>query len=84
MKKMLKKFMKDDKEAPRALPEIEKEYSQLAAQLGQNTYQSAVLKKDADALLERILRVNQEAFKRKQLDNAAAAAASVKSEGENA
>lgn len=67
MKKLLKKLIKDDKEAPRELAEIEKEYGQLAAKLGQNAYQVSVLERDAKSLSGRMLQVNQEAFARQKL-----------------
>lgn len=65
---------------PRALPEIEAAYGQLATQAGQIQYQIHVFKKDLERLNDNMVSLNYEAAARKELDTKAAAKQEVKSD----
>ena len=56
---------------PRQLKEIQNEYSQLAARVGQNQYQTSVLDAQTREMTDRMRLVNLEADQRNQLDAAA-------------
>ena len=60
-----------EKQEPRQLAEIQKEYNDLMSKLGQASYQVFVIKRDIEALNARSLEINQEAAARNELDKAA-------------
>lgn len=67
------KFLKKNKEksqAPRQMDEIQREYTEVCSRLGQAEYQLYVITKDAENLKHQLLRLNQEAAARNQLDKA--------------
>ena len=53
---------------PRVMEEIQAEYSQLVGKAGQNQYQAYVLEQERNNLNSALIRVNQEAAARQQLD----------------
>ena len=53
---------------PRAIEDIQKEYAQLCAKVGQTAYQIFVLQRDLDEANEQLLTLNQEGAARQKLD----------------
>lgn len=62
--------MSEQKQEPRQLAEIQKEYNELMSKLGQARYQVFVIERDIAALNSRSLEINQEAAARNELDKA--------------
>lgn len=61
-------------QAPRAIEEITKEYTDVAGRLGQSEYQAFVFTKETSLLKDRMLALNNEAARRNAIDQQAKAA----------